>query len=105
VASTGTKDPNASDTFYVDALVAPFTINTMPEATLKAYADHGTVGQAMDVAEMRSEKLIQEFAAVGIDIAHLGSQLQEEGARSFTKSWDELMNIISSKASALRKAG
>jgi transaldolase len=104
-ASTGTKDPKASDTFYVDALVAPFTVNTMPEATLKAYADHGILGQAMDVAEMSSEELIQEFAAAGIDVAELGSQLQEEGARSFTKSWDELMHVISSKASALKRAG
>jgi transaldolase len=104
-ASTGTKDPNASDTFYVDALVAPFTVNTMPEATLKAYADHGLLGQAMDLAEVRSEELIQGFAAAGIDVTDLGSQLQEEGARSFTKSWDELMNVISSKASALKRAG
>jgi transaldolase len=59
----------------------------------------------MDVAEMRSEELIQEFAAAGIDVADLASQLQEEGARSFTKSWDELMNVISSKASALKRAG
>ena len=104
-ASTGTKDPNASDTFYVDALVAPFTVNTMPETTLKAYADHGISLQAMDVADLRSEELIQEFAAAGINVADLGSQLQEEGARSFTKSWDDLMNIISSKASALKRAG
>jgi transaldolase len=104
-ASTGTKDPKASDTFYVDALVAPFTVNTMPETTLKAYADHGLLGQAMDVDEMRSEELLQEFAVAGIDVADLGSQLQEEGARSFTKSWDELMNVISSKASALKRAG
>jgi transaldolase len=77
----------------------------MPEATLKAYADHGILGQAMDVAEMSSEELIQEFAAAGIDVADLGSQLQEEGARSFTQSWDELMHVISSKASALKRAG
>jgi transaldolase len=102
-ASTGTKDPAASDTLYIDALAAPFTVNTMPEATLKAFADHGRVGAPM-TADPGDETLLAEFARAGIDDAALATRLQNEGAESFTKSWTDLMDCIEQKSTAIRKA-
>jgi transaldolase len=98
-ASTGTKDPKASDTLYVQALAAPFTVNTMPEATLKAFADHGTVGESLPV---RADVGLNKFAKAGIDTDTLGSQLQEEGAASFVKSWKDLIECIASKSKTLK---
>jgi transaldolase len=100
-ASTGTKDPKASDTLYVQALAAPFTVNTMPEATLKAFADHGTVGESLPV---RADVGLNKFAKAGIDTDTLGSQLQEEGAASFVKSWKDLIECIASKSKTLKAA-
>ncbi len=86
-ASTGTKDPKASDVLYVKALAAPFTINTIPEKTLKAFADHGEVGSLLPADGGDCEEVLAEFAAAGIDVHALAAQLQDEGAKSFVKSW------------------
>jgi transaldolase len=103
-ASTGTKDPGASDTLYVKALAAPFTVNTMPEGTLKALADHGTLGGLLTADGGDSEAVLARFAAAGIDVDALARQLQDEGAKSFVSSWHELMEVIVSKSAALHKA-
>ena len=103
-ASTGTKDPSASDILYVKALAAPFTVNTMPEATLKALADHGQLGASLPTDGGDCEEVLTQFAKAGVDINALAAQLQDEGAKSFVKSWDELMGVITSKSAALRAA-
>ena len=103
-ASTGTKDPKAPDTLYVKALAAPFTVNTMPEGTLKAFADHGEVGDMLAPDGGDCEKVLANFAAAGIDIDALAARLQEEGASSFVKSWNDLMACVDSKSAAIRKA-
>jgi transaldolase len=103
-ASTGTKDPKASDTLYVKALAAPFTINTMPDATLKAFGDHGQVGELLAPDGGDYEKVLASFVKAGIDIDALATQLQNDGAASFVKSWNDLMASIESKSSVMRKA-
>jgi transaldolase len=103
-ASTGTKDPKASDILYVQALAAPHTINTMPEKTLLAVADHGQLGPMLPQDGGDAEQVLAEFKKAGIDIDALGAQLQTEGAESFVKSWDDLMSCISDKSAALKKA-
>jgi transaldolase len=103
-ASTGTKDPKASDTLYVKALAAPFTVNTMPEGTLNAFADHGEVGEMLAADGGDCETVLASFAKAGIDIDALAARLQDEGASSFVKSWNELMACIDSKSAAIRKA-
>jgi transaldolase len=100
-ASTGTKDPKASDVLYIKALAAPFTINTMPESTLKAFAEHGEIGPILPSDGGNCEIVLSEFAKAGIDIDALAERLQDEGARSFVKSWEELMAVIASKSSSL----
>ncbi len=104
-ASTGTKEPDASDVLYVKALAAPFTINTMPEATLRALADHGEIEDVLPADGGDCEEVIARFANAGIDVAALADQLQVEGAASFVNSWNELMQCIASKTEALTKAG
>jgi transaldolase len=104
-ASTGTKDPKASDILYVKALAAPFTVNTMPEGTLKALADHGEVGAMLPADGGDSEQVLARFAQAGIDVEALAAQLQDEGAKSFVKSWNDLMEVIASKSAALKKSG
>jgi transaldolase len=104
-ASTGTKDPKASDVLYVKALAAPFTVNTMPEGTLKALADHGEVGPILPAHGGDSEEVLARFANAGIDIDALAARLQDEGARTFVKSWEELLECIASKSETLKKAG
>jgi transaldolase len=103
-ASTGTKDPKASDVLYIKALAAPFTVNTMPEGTLKAFADHGDLGEIMPTDGGDSEAVLKQFATAKIDIDELAAKLQDEGATSFVKSWNELLNVISSKTAALQQA-
>jgi len=103
MASTGTKDPKASDILYVKALAAPLTVNTMPEGTLKAFADHGEVGVPLSSDGGDYEKVLAQFGDAGIDIDALASQLQQEGAASFVKSWNELMEVIAAKSEALEK--
>jgi len=104
-ASTGTKDPNASDTLYVQALAAPDTINTMPEKTLHAFADHGVVGNVMGGDGGDAEATLAQFAKAGVDIDALALQLQRDGAASFVKSWGELMKRIAEKSRVLTSAG
>ena len=103
-ASTGTKDPKASDVLYIEALAAPYTVNTIPDATLKAFADHGKVGAAMPADGGDCEAVLAQFAKAGINIDALAAQLQDEGAKSFSKSWDDLMAVIASKTEALKEA-
>jgi transaldolase len=96
-ASTGTKDPEASDVLYVEALAAPLTINTMPDATLKAFADHGTVGRPLPADGGDAEQVLAEFGAAGIDVEALAARLQEEGKQSFDDSWADLLRSIESE--------
>ncbi|MGA3062263.1 MAG: transaldolase [Methylocystis sp.] len=103
-ASTGTKDPKASDVLYVKALAAPFTVNTMPEGTLKALAEHGSIGATMPADGGDCEDVLARFAAAGIDVRALSTQLQEEGAKSFTNSWSDLMSVVGSKCALLKRA-
>jgi transaldolase len=103
-ASTGTKDPDAPDTLYLEALAAPNTINTIPEKTLLAFADHGKVKGVLPPDSGDAEAVIAEFASEGVDDAVLAATLQREGAQSFAKSWRDLMECISSKSEALAKA-
>jgi hypothetical protein len=103
-ASTGTKDPEASDILYIKALAAPFTVNTMLEGTLKALAEHGELGALLPADGGDSEAVLAQFTRAGIDIEAMAAQLQDEGARAFVKSWNELMDVIASKSAALAKA-
>jgi transaldolase len=103
-ASTGTKDPKAPDVLYIESLAAPFTVNTMPEATLKAFADHGQLCQPMPADGGDCEHVLAEFAKAGVDADALAAQLQIEGAKAFSKSWDDLMSVIASKTETLRMA-
>ena len=104
LASTGTKDPKASDVLYVEALAAPFTVDTIPEATLKAFADHGQVEGAMTADGGDCDAVLAEFAKAGVDVDALAERLQEEGAASFAKSWAELLEVIAAKSAALARA-
>jgi len=103
-ASTGTKDPKASDVLYIEGLIGPYTINTMPENTLKAFADHGKVGEAIRADGGDSDKVLAEYTRAGVDLTALAAKLQKDGADAFVASWDSLMGVISSKATALKKA-
>ena len=103
-ASTGTKDPKASDVLYIKALAAPFTVNTMPEGTLKALADHGELSEIMSADGGDCEAVLDQFAKAGIDVDALAAKLQEEGAKSFVNSWKDLMGVIDSKCAAMQKA-
>jgi transaldolase len=104
LASTGTKDPKASDILYIKALAAPDTVNTMPEATLLDFADHGEVGAPMPADGGDCEQILAQFSKAGIDIDALAGQLQSEGAKAFDDSWNDLMKVIASKSSALQTA-
>jgi transaldolase len=104
-ASTGTKDREASDVLYLQTLAAPFTIDTVPEATLQAFADHGRVGDLMPSDGGNCEEVLDRFRHAGIDIDALAEQLQREGAEAFNKSWSDLLDCIASKGDALKKAG
>jgi transaldolase len=103
-ASTGTKDPKASDVLYIKALAAPFTVNTTPESTLKAFAEHGTVGATMPTDGGDSKEVLARFAAAKINVQALSAQLQEDGAKSFVNSWNDLMGVIRSKSDLLKRA-
>src|ERR1022692_151612 len=102
-ASTGTKDPKASDILYIKALAAPFTVNTMPEGKLKALADHGELGKIMPADGGDSEKILEQFAKAGVNVDSVAAQLQDEGAKSFVKSWSELLAVIATKSAALKQ--
>ncbi|MBL7905725.1 MAG: transaldolase [Bacteroidales bacterium] len=96
-ASTGTKDPNASDVLYVKNLIAPYTINTLPEATLLAWADHGEAGPVLTDSPAETKAMLQKYASASVDVTKLGLQLQNEGADAFNKSWDHLISAIETK--------
>src|SRR4029077_15726886 len=104
-ASTGTKDPQASDVLYIKALAAPFTVKTMPEGTLKALADHGELSTILPADGGDAEEVLAQFAKSGIDVDALARRLQDEGAKSFVKSWNDLMSVIASKSDTLAKVG
>jgi len=104
-ASTGTKDPAARDVLYLEALAAPDTIDTIPEKTLAAFADHGKVGEPMRSDGGDAEDVIAQFKGAGIDVDALASELQREGADSFAKSWSDLMSQVAAKGDVLAKAG
>jgi transaldolase len=93
-ASTGTKDPDASDTLYVQGLASPFTVNTMPDQTLKAFADHGEVGALLTADGGDAQEALARFAAAGIDVGTLANELQTNGAQAFVDSWNELLAVI-----------
>ncbi len=101
-ASTGTKDPGASDLLYVRALAAPLTVNTMPEPTLLALADHGQIGPTLSADGGDCEQVLGDFARAGCNIDALAAQLQEEGAASFVKSWKDLLDCIAAKSETLK---
>ena len=101
-ASTGVKDPQVPDVMYIRALAAPFTVNTMPEATLKALAHHGDVPTIMRADGGDCEQVLRKFTEAGVDVHALAQRLQKDGAASFVKSWNELMAVISSKGAALK---
>jgi transaldolase len=96
-ASTGTKDPDASDTLYIEAFASPFTVNTMPEPTLHAFADHGEVGDLFPADGGNAEQVLKEFGDAGIDVAALAARLQDEGKQSFNKAWEALLKSIESQ--------
>lgn len=102
MASTGTKDPEASDVLYIEGLAAPLTINTMPEPTLQAFADHGNVESTLTSDGGDCEAVLNEFAGAGVDVDALAEKLQDEGAASFVKSWNELIDVIASRSMALK---
>ena len=104
MASTGTKDPKASDLLYIKALAAPHTVNTMPEGTLNALADHGDITHTMPINGGNYEEVLWQFNQAGIDAGALAAQLQDEGAKSFVKSWTDLLTVIDSKTEVLKKA-
>jgi transaldolase len=104
-ASTGTKDPDASDVLYIEALGAPETVNTMPDKTLLAFADHGKVGDALPVDGGGADQVLDEFESAGIEVAELGVRLQREGAQAFDGSWNDLLQSIEEKGRELAAAG
>jgi transaldolase len=100
-ASTSTKDPDSPDTMYVDGLRAPHTINTMPESTLRAFADHGQVGEPIAADGGDAEATLAQFESAGIGVDALAATLQSDGARNFVKSWDELLSRIDDQVAAV----
>ena len=104
-ASTGTKDPAAPDTLYLRALAAPDTINTIPDKTLQAFADHGEVGAVLPPDGGYADAVLEEFRREGVDDDSLAARLQLEGAGSFTTSWHALLSRIQEKRQLLEKAG
>ena len=100
-ASTSTKDPAAPDTLYVHGLAAPFTVNTMPDATLEAFFDHGEVGEALPADGGDADAMLGRFTQAGVDLGEVADQLQNGGAKSFVDAWNELMNRIEAQTSTV----
>jgi transaldolase len=100
-ASTSTKDPAASDTLYVHGLAAPFTINTMPDATLQAFYDHGEVGEPMPADGGDSDAILARFRRAGVDVTELAAKLQADGAKQFVAAWNDLLGRIAAQRAAL----
>jgi transaldolase len=101
-ASTSTKNPDYADLLYVDSLIGPQTVNTMPDKTVDAFDDHGTVTRTVDVDERAAEDDLAAIEAAGVNLADVSRRLEEEGVASFSKSFSDLRNSLSEKASALR---
>jgi len=104
-ASTGTKDPKASDVLYVKSLAAPHSVNTMPEKTLLALADHGEIGAMLPHDGGDAEEVLDRFTQAGVDLDALAADLQRDGAAAFVKSWDDLLACLLEKSATLRRAG
>jgi len=104
-ASTGTKDPKLSDVLYVKSLAAPHSINTMPEKTLQALADHGEIGPMLPHDGGDAEEVLGRFTKAGVDLDALAAELQSEGAASFVKSWEDMLRAIADKSATLAKTG
>ena len=104
-ASTGTKDPNASDVLYIEAFAAPNTINTMPDKTLLAFADHGNVGDPIPADGGDADEVLEAFQSAGVDTDELAARLQHEGAEAFNKSWNDLLESIESESRRLAATG
>jgi len=103
-ASTGTKDPAASDTLYVSGLIAPYTVDTAPEPTLHAFADHGVVERVLSPDPAEADAMLARFEAAGVDVEAVGAELQVKGAESFVGSWKSLLARIEEKASKMAAA-
>jgi transaldolase len=101
----GKNESHSTDILYIKALAAPFTVNTMPEGALKALAAHTEIGESLPVDGGNCEEVLLRFAMAGIDVDALAAQLQDEGGKSFLKSWNDLMAVISSKRAILNKSG
>ncbi len=104
-ASTGTKDPKASDVLYVKSLAAPHSVNTMPEKTLLALADHGEIGAMLAHDGGDAEEVLDRFTQAGVDLDALAADLQRDGAAAFVKSWDDLLACLLEKSATLKRAG
>jgi transaldolase len=100
-ASTSTKDPALPDTLYVDTLIGPDTVNTMPDATLDHFDEHGTLARTIDADPAAARAVLDQLAAVGVDLADVTRTLEDEGVASFSKSFDDLLDSLSAKASDL----
>jgi transaldolase len=100
-ASTSTKDPNAPDTLYVHGLAAPYTVNTMPDATLKAFFDHGEVGDPLPADGGDADAMLARFAGAGVDVGEVAARLQRDGAASFVEAWNELLGRVTAQMSAV----
>lgn len=100
-ASTGSKDPAYSDVLYVEQLIAPGVINTMPEATLRAFADHGTVGPALESDSTEAERTLTAAAAAGLNLDSITTELEHEGVQAFCRSYDELLDCIETRLTTL----
>jgi transaldolase len=104
-ASTGTKDAQASDVLYVRALAAPLTVNTVPEKTLLAFGDHGSIDGLMSKDTVHADAVIAQFTAAGVDLGALAARLQAEAAEAFVRSWEELLGTIEAKSARLTSVG
>jgi transaldolase len=104
-ASTGTKDPDAPEALYVEALAAPNTINTMPDATLVAFARHGSLKAPLARDGAEAAAMLERFRTHGIDTDALAARLQREGAQAFVQSWQALMDGIAAKLARFRGEG
>ena len=100
-ASTSTKDPSYPDTLYVDTLIGPDTVNTMPEATVDAFADHGTAARTVDADPEGAQAVLDRVQELGVDLDDVARVLEEQGVAAFAKSFDELLGTLGAKAAEL----
>jgi transaldolase len=100
-ASTSTKNPDYPDTLYVDSLIGPNTVNTLPDATIEAFEDHGTIARTVDADFDGAQRVLDDLASVGVDLDDVSRVLEEEGVASFTKSFDELITALETKSAEL----